>query len=380
MTHAKKRWSYSTGERGRNRVRAFVHPKTGGLFLEFADGGTRKRMALGHRDRGAAKAKAEELAAALRRGGAPPLTAPTLVTLFDNYLREVTPQKGQSKQAHDHRAARLFLECFGSSRKAASLNRRDWDAFIRWRRSQGDRRRGRKSGAPLRNRVIEYDLRFLHAVLNWAVASGVLDRNPVQGLPWPREAAPRRPALRHDEYEALRAVAHAVHPLFALALVLAHETGHRIGAIRVLRWSDIHVRRGVVRWRAATDKMGVEHETLLTPEALAALERRRAEQPAIGDTWVLPAPNLPSEPCSRYQLQRWWRRAERLAGLAHEPGRSFHALRRKFATELKHVPLKDLCALGGWKSPQTVLTCYQTADDVTMREALATRRQLRAGT
>jgi hypothetical protein len=27
-----------------------------------------------------------------------------------------------------------------------------------------------------------------------------------------------------------------------------------------------------------------------------------------------------------------------------------------------------------------VLTCYQTADDVTMREALATRRQLRAGT
>jgi hypothetical protein len=64
------------GERGRNRVRAFVHPKTGGLFLEFADGGTRKRMALGHRDRGAAKAKAEELAAALRRGGVPPTHGP----------------------------------------------------------------------------------------------------------------------------------------------------------------------------------------------------------------------------------------------------------------------------------------------------------------
>jgi len=82
--------------------------------------------------------------------------------------------------------------------------------------------------------------------------------------------------------------------------------------------------------------------------------------------------------CSRYQLEKWWRRAERLAGIAHEPGRSFHALRRKFVTELKHVPLKDLCALGGWKNPDTVLTCYQTADEVTMREALASRRPLRA--
>ncbi len=223
----------------------------------------------------------------------------------------MTPQKGTSKQAHDHRAARLLLECFGPSRKAASLNRRDWDAFIRWRRSQGDRRRGRPPGAPLRNRVIEYDLRFLHAVLNWAVASGVLDRNPLQELPWPREPAPRRPVVRHDEYEALRAVAHTVHPLFDLALVLAHETGHRIGAIRVLRWSDLDLRRGVVRWRAATDKMGVEHETLLTPEALAALTRRQTERPAIGDTWVSPASHDPTEPCSRYHIHTWWRRAER---------------------------------------------------------------------
>ena len=34
-------------------------------------------------------------------------------------------------------------------------------------------------------------------------------------------------------------------------------------------------------------------------------------------------------------------------------------------------PLKDLCALGGWKSPQTVLTCYQRADSASMQQALA---------
>lgn len=92
------------------------------------------------------------------------------------------------------------------------------------------------------------------------------------------------------------------------------------------------------------------------------------------------APENPDTPCSHYVLQKWWRRAERLAGLAHEPGRGFHALRRKFATELKHVPLKDLCALAGWKTPHVVLTRYQTADEATMREALASRRKLLAGT
>jgi hypothetical protein len=35
----------------------------------------------------------------------------------------------------------------------------------------------------------------------------------------------------------------------------------------------------------------------------------------------------------------------------------------------KAAPLKDLCALGEWKDPQTILKCYQRADPVTMRQA-----------
>ena len=59
------------------------------------------------------------------------------------------------------------------------------------------------------------------------------------------------------------------------------------------------------------------------------------------------------------------------------PGTELHSLRRKFATELKDEPLKDLCQLGGWKDPQTVLKCYQTADEESMREALSRRQTLR---
>ncbi len=45
---------------------------------------------------------------------------------------------------------------------------------------------------------------------------------------------------------------------------------------------------------------------------------------------------------------------------------------------MKHTPLRDLCELGGWKDPQTVLKCYQRPDPETMRLALENRGTLRS--
>lgn len=98
--------------------------------------------------------------------------------------------------------------------------------------------------------------------------------------------------------------------------------------------------------------------------------------PRPHDKNVQPSPTDPSRPVSRHLLRDSWERAEALAKLPHARGRCWHSLRRQFATELKHAPLKDLCALGGWKSPQTLLTCYQQADRVRMERALATRQSL----
>ncbi len=82
----------------------------------------------------------------------------------------------------------------------------------------------------------------------------------------------------------------------------------------------------------------------------------------IGDGWVFPAPRNPDKPCNRDRMATWFRRAVTLAGVDVAPGTGFHSLRRQFATELKDVPLPDLCALGGWTDPKTILTCYQVAD------------------
>lgn len=132
----------------------------------------------------------------------------------------------------------------------------------------------------------------------------------------------------------------------------------------------------MVRWRGEHDKTGFDHETILTDAAVLALREGR-RRPVVS-RWVFPSPTDASRPVSRHLLGDWWGRGEVLATLPHEPGRGWHSLRRQFATELKHVPLKDLCALGGWKSAQTVLACYQQADPVTMRQALATRQRLEA--
>src|SRR4051812_14749419 len=117
----KKGWSYLTGERGRNRVRAFEHPTTGLIFLEVREDGSRRRIALGHHDRDVAKRRADEVAAALRRPDQRLPTSLTLRTLFDNYLREVTPTKGEHKQRHDHRTAKLLVQTLGGGRHPGSL-------------------------------------------------------------------------------------------------------------------------------------------------------------------------------------------------------------------------------------------------------------------
>ncbi len=145
-----------------------------------------------------------------------------------------------------------------------------------------------------------------------------------------------------------------------------------------VRWSDIDLDDGVVRWRAEHEKTGYEHRTPLTPEAIEVFEEARRRSPANGDAPVLPATMNPSDCLGFPQARFWWKRAERLAGLAPKRGRGWHSLRRKFASDLMDLPLKVLCELGGWKAAKTVLRCYQQPDEEQLRQAIQSRRRPRA--
>ncbi len=380
----RSRRSYGAGEWGRNRVRVFPDPKTGLYQMEWRESGRRLTRSLGHRDWVKAKKQADEAAAGFAvhepNGKAEAEPEPlTLGSLFEIYGEEVTPTKGKRTRERDGVATRMFLDFFGRDRDPATFSQRDWDRFIQARRAG----RAGRSGRPVGNRTIEWDLTFLMAVLNWAERSKdergrpLLDRNPLKGLRKPREKNPARVVLTEDEYRALLKVSWQVGWRFHVALVLAHETGHRIGAIRQLRWTDIDFEGREVRWRAEHEKTGHEHVTPLTDEALAALGEARRRGDGTGNAPVLPSSRDATRCVHRVSAFQWWRKAQTLAGLEPKPRRGWHSLRRKFASDLMDLPLKVLCELGGWRDAQTVLRCYQRPDAGQLRTALEGRPRVR---
>ncbi|MDE2772999.1 MAG: site-specific integrase [Gemmatimonadota bacterium] len=374
------RRSYGAGEWGRNRVRLFPDPKTDLLQIEWRENGRRLTRSLKHRDWARAKRQADEVAAGLAapglNGSAEAEPEPlTLGKLFDIYGEEVTPTKAKASQKYDRAAMKMFLEFFGGNRRPDTLSQRDWDRFIRERRAG----RAGRGGRPAGDRTIQQDLKLLLAVFNWAVKSRdeegrlLLESNPLSGLKVPREKNPTRVVLTQAEYEALLEISTAVDWRFRVALVLAHETGHRIGAIRQLRWSDIDLEGRTIRWRGEYEKTGYEHRTPVTAGVVAVLEGARRHNSGIADPPLLPASRDPTVCVSPTRLGAWWEKAVARAGLAPKRHRGWHSLRRKFASDLMNQPLKVLCELGGWKTAQTVLQCYQHADQERLRKALEDR-------
>jgi len=228
------RRAYSAGEWGRNRVRIFPDPKTGFFQIEWRENGRRLTRSLKHRDWARAKGQADQFAAGFidaPNGDTEAEPEPlTLEELFDIYRNEVTPTKSERAQRYDRRTMEMFLPFFGRHRKPATLSQRDWDRFIRERRA-GTVGRSRR---PVSDRTIEYDLKFLLAILNWAAKSRdeegrlLLDFNPLRGLKAPKEKNPTRVVLTDEEYEALLRVSARVDWRFGVALVIAHETGQHV--------------------------------------------------------------------------------------------------------------------------------------------------------
>jgi integrase len=386
-TASRRVWSYKAGEKGRNRVRVFAWPAQGeGLWVDYKNGGRRAIKPLGHSDKDRAKREADEIAG--RWGQHTTMARPavlTLRTLFDMYESEVTPQKGKSGRSHDRRALPLLLKAFGAERRPETLNVRDWQGFIR-RRQSGELapqlRRRKKNGKnvpkPVRARVIEQNLKLLLAVLNWAEraqhhdGSGyLLERNPLRGLKIPKEESPRQPMFSADQSVALRRAAAEHSPLAERFVMMAWYTGHRQSSIRQLRWSDLDLEGGAIRWRAETDKIGYAHRNPMHPDLLAFLKHDRMRAKAIGEAYVFPALRDSSKPLPRDTVQKLWRTVATAASIPRGEGYGWHSFRRAFANALRDVPLRELKDLGGWKSAHTIVKVYLQPDEQAQRTALS---------
>jgi hypothetical protein len=272
-------WSYIAGKKGVNRVRAFEETKGGPLFLEWmqpeVDRATgerktkRQRLSLaaaGITTYSGAIKKAEQVAGGIGRLAAPQGRTPlTLERLLNLYLREVTPRKKSNTQLHDRQAARMFLTYFGAAalvefieadgRTTTELGRTRYDAFIKARRD------GRIPGFPrrVRNRIIEYDLKFLRAVFNWGTVERedgtvLLTRNPWKGFPLPVETNRARPEMTEELHSRL--VAGAPDWRMGAVMKLCRETRHRRNSVRQLSGPTWTLPRARCAGEASTTRRG----------------------------------------------------------------------------------------------------------------------------
>ena len=192
------------------------------------------------------------------------------------------------------------------------------------------------------DRIIQSDLALLSAVLNYATRAGdgkggvLLERNPLKGLPIPRNESPARPVLTEAQYLAVRSAASKVGTWSELFVVLSHETGHRAGSIRQLRFSDIDFTARRAHWRGEVDKIKNDHWTPLTDEALGCLLRERNARGAIGDAYIFPARRGDrSQPMTGDAVFNLWKRLAVVAGIPEGQRFGWHSLRRKFGSDLR---------------------------------------------
>jgi len=90
---------------------------------------------------------------------------------------------------------------------------------------------------------------------------------------------------------------------------------------------------------------------------------------AVGGGCSLPNASQPTHPDV---LSAWIEQAK----LPKLRGGLLHPYRRKWATERKHLSVKDVAAAGGWQDVTTLLTFYQQPDLDTMLAVMSEPRKV----
>ena len=406
MAKPKPRWRYTAGRRPYT-VAVEEFEGVGSILyvrIWLSEEQKHRWRSLGHRDRERAMAYADRLATRLREGSEE-VIAPrvTWEWLFREYRLHRTPQKARDSQLDDDRRIEMSLAVFGPKAEVMSISLAAWERFIELRRSGAIDSRGRqvppKKRRPVSDRTIEGNLRWLKAVLTWAtkwmLPSGqyMLRENPVRGFPIPKNLNPKRSIATHDRLEKIKAVADQItfeyfaggrrlraQSYLPELLDIVNGTGRRIAPILQLRFEDLRLNEGPfgsIRWPADSDKMGYESLVPINPEVRAAIDRVLEDRPGIGRGFLFPSPRNPSQPL-RYELaSSWLIEAEKLAGVPKLDRALWHAYRRKFATERKHLSDIDVAAAGGWRSARTLVEIYQRPDADSMLKVVLEGGQLR---
>ena len=401
-------WTRSLGERG-IRIRLFQKRKGGSFYRAVwrSDRGTPDRRCLQTTDRAEAERIGRDLLAALlRQEDVQPVGPVGLLYLLNRYQSESATFLDNAESTKQEAAIRgkLLVAHFGTNCDVRTLNEDDVLAYIQRRLAGGIKYQidgVEKVTRKVRMRSPQADLKLLLAALKWGTTVRVgqgkrlLEFHPLAAVRLPHEKNPKRPIATWERFQKMRTAAQKLvaeaETILAdptqkvvthataeanrlkwlraeLALVLFEATGRRRGSVRQLRWEDMSLPAGAegeIQWRAEADK---KRQEWVTPIPVALVEELREFRRKLGAVGGLVFPTLqnPNRPIHKDLLSSWMEALRDRAGLSKLDGGICHPFRRKWATERKHLPVKDVAAAGGWKDVGTLLTSYQQADRETM--------------
>jgi integrase len=320
----------------------------------------------------------------------------TLGSLWERFSTE-NPQWLDNKEAgraDDARSATLLLAFFGADRVVSTLDQNDQRNYAKARELGRIVLPSGLPTTPVRIRTVQADLVLLHAMLRWAsrskASSGelLLVRNPLDGVRIEGESNSVRPIASRDRFEAtlaaivrLRGAAStdrekARWVKVGLALCFAEATGRRLNSIRNLQWQDINLDKSEIHWRAEHDKKGHDSVIPMTTSLQEAVVRAKGDLKSTS-AYVFASETDPTHPMDRHLFDKWLTVAEKEAELPKLIGGLWHPYRRKWATERKHHPLKDVMAAGGWSDAETLIRSYQQADRETLLRVMNEPNPLR---
>lgn len=415
---ARKRWRIRAGPHGSRvtveertfggalRIKSFSAARRAYVSrtLKFCVRDTKGKLIQDAVDR--AKAAAADLVnARLKQDATPekPTTFGELVKRFrDDRVPSMTPRHATAVK----RELGLLERVIGKATIVATIDETTWERIGRLRSTGTIDAKGLKvlpkRRRPARARTVQITLKTLAMLTRWGArvkrrgsTAPLLESDPCSAMTAPRERNPRREMLTDGEFEEMLkamnkrreytreaageklrlgkpARVDLMSEYMPLLLLLAGETGRRIGAICQLRASDLRWeegRYGEIVWRSDSDKAGIRWIAPMTPRLRAELERFVRERGIIGEGWLFRAPKGDG-PLTVDRASKWWPVCEEAARVPRRSGQGWHSLRRRWATARKGLSLRDVAQVGGWKTTQVLSNVYQMADRDSM-EAVA---------
>jgi integrase len=380
------------------RIRLFQKRKDGAFYraVWLHDLGIDQRP-LSTSDKDEALRLGRALLAELLRGeesqaAARPLT---LGELWNRYSKECADylDNGEKSRKDSEARSRVLLGHFGSDFRAQNFTLDDQRQYEQARQRGGIVTTNGAVTPVTRARSAEADMVLLHAMLRWATTKRtvggayLLDRNPLLNVRRVREKNRKQERATWERYQATTAAMRKAVKAspdeqtrlrwlrMEFALFLAEATGRRLGSIRQLRWEDFRYDTQTILWRAEADKKGYKWEIPMPAKFMQRAKGYRRELGAISGP-VFPASESATGIMDRHLFDKWLSAAEKAAELPKLDGSLWHAYRRKWATERKHLNPKDVAAAGGWKDIATLLEVYQQADEESVLAVMSDPRKL----